>query len=716
MNRGSAKLIGVSALLASMVLVACSGGGGGGGGSGNTAGLSGTAATGTPIVGKIVAIDKNGLVFTGTTSATGAYTINVASPVAGVAPFILTVTGTAGGKAVTLNSVATAATQTVNITPLTDMIVSTAANQPGGSSLGSLCAPDAAGAVSAACTAALNTATTGTNLTDAVNAVKTIIAPLNTSNADPLNGAFVANGTGMDAVLDQIVMSPATSQGGVATVTLVAVPGATLGSVTLGTSTVAAGTATNADITAATSAQTALSEIQSCLANLSALYPANMTAAPSLATVQPFFDTSFMLNTNLNYSAITTKLSTLAPSGLARPERTFSTSGFTKFDFTKQTGNSLLNTTSAYNAVNNTAWIELSIDGGVDNQNWKMVKTADTSGCAGGWKIVGNDHMYTGVFPRVSKDQFGGTTSYSRHLSLQIPTVDSAVANNVAYAAVSTKKNGVDTGGLRLFTGNGTLGAATTIIFQTPQVPATGTRQQFMGMMGQMSTDGGTINFPAGSYYYNAEAIESCQDLNAKVNTLTTAQLTAGIPCFDETIVTTGTIFKYSIFNVGNATAGTATPVADYSYPMRLAAVPLSQAYMIANDKDLFAQNITATKTVDQLNTAAASYSTGAALDDLITFNYTLSSVYGARIDNCDVGLVDAAANLVLNAEQDMSGSATSATSCTFNTNGLNFGSLAKPAVPFAATATSGQPGRTGWMGVAGNVLGNQATSALPYL
>jgi hypothetical protein len=64
-----------------------------------------------------------------------AFTVNVAGM---TAPFILTITGTSGGQLVTLNSIATAAGQTVNITPLTDLIVSTAAGQPGGSAFASL--------------------------------------------------------------------------------------------------------------------------------------------------------------------------------------------------------------------------------------------------------------------------------------------------------------------------------------------------------------------------------------------------------------------------------------------------------------------------------------------------------------------------------------------------------------------------------------------------
>lgn len=66
--------------------------------------VSGTAAIGAPIAGSVFAIDINGKVSpAATTSALGAFTLNVAGM---TAPFILTITGTAGGQLVTLNSIA----------------------------------------------------------------------------------------------------------------------------------------------------------------------------------------------------------------------------------------------------------------------------------------------------------------------------------------------------------------------------------------------------------------------------------------------------------------------------------------------------------------------------------------------------------------------------------------------------------------------------------
>jgi hypothetical protein len=167
-----------------------------------------------------VVIDATGKISTAvaTNAATGAFTVDVAGL---TAPFLLQVVGTAGGKQVFLSSVATAAGQTVNLTPLTDLVVSAAAGVAGGGSLVDACAPSGSTAP-AACVAALKDATTGSRLSTAVSDVAKLVKDLNTAGTDVLNGAFTANGTGFDALLDKILVTPASSGSPVATVTLIA--------------------------------------------------------------------------------------------------------------------------------------------------------------------------------------------------------------------------------------------------------------------------------------------------------------------------------------------------------------------------------------------------------------------------------------------------------------------------------------------------------------
>lgn len=666
------------------VMAGCSGGGSSSAPPPPAVVISGTAATGAPIVGQVVAIDSSTprQTFAATTSAAGAYTVNVAG---GTPPFILTIVGTAGGKTVSLNSVATASGQTVNITPLTDLIVSTASGQPGGSALANLCASTVA-ADQTSCKAALSNATTGTKLSDAVTAVKNMIAPLNATGADPLNGAFTANGSGMDAVLDQILVTPAAAQGAQATVTLISVPGVQLGAVTMpatagGASTAVTVTPSPADITAATAAQTALSEIRVCLANMTSLYPANMTTAPTLAQVKSFIDPSFKMG-SMNQTMLATGLSTLPTTtagtntGMAVKGMTFTAGGFSPYDFSQQTSGTLLTTASAYSSSAGTAWVLFSFGGSATSnggtENMKFVKTTDTTGCPGGWKVAGTGRIFTWMQARINKNSYPSTV-YTRQMSFQVGTTQTD--------AEAIGKIVVTGPGLRVYSGvtSSPLGALTPItLLAAPAVTPPAVRYTFMGIQG----------------IEPAEAIYSCQELAL-------ASGTAGTPCYDETAVAPGSIFTYTAYAVDNTTL-------KYAYPMQVQAVPLARNFIVANQQDLFAQNLAAVPaSVSALNTAAAGFATGANLDGVITFTYTSSTVYGAQTNHCGIGVKDASETTVLRAEQNADGTPTQQTSCTFYTAGLNSGSLAKPAVAFG--------GNTGYMWVTNQVLGNQVVTGIPY-
>lgn len=715
-NMNSMNKVGKWLIIGSIVgtLIAACGGGGSStpAASGNNTGgtstsVSGVAASGAPIVGQVVAIDANGKTFAATTSASGAYTVNVAG---GTAPFILTVVGMSGGKAVTLNSVATAVGQTVNITPLTDLIVSTAAGQPGGAALANLCASNVA-ADQVKCKAALTAATTGTNLSAAVAAVTKMIAPLNTAGIDPLNGAFTANGTGMDGVLDAILVTPAAGQGAMATVTLIAVPTQQLGTVTMPAA--AGGVATpvtvvppTSAITATTTAATALSEIQVCLASLSALYPTNMTTPPTVAQVTPFIDPTFMAggagSTQNQTWFINNVMTVLASAGgIAQPGLTITSSGLAAFDFTPQLTTALAQGMTTASPVSATAaWVRLQVPGN-NSMNWKMVKGAAYTGCAGGWRVAGDSHVGNHMDARVSKWMFTQPTityTYKRELPLHVQTA-SAVAEGIGSIVVSGP-------GLAVYSGNATtpFGATTPITLVVPPVPvAPAVQLTALGIQGQMSTNGTNTSYPTGSFYFNAEAIQSCQDLGLIVAPQTLP--VAGTPCYDETAVAPGAVFTWT------AWSSAATPAVLYAYSYQVDAVPLSLAFAQANDKDLFVQNITPTPaTVAALNTAATAIGVGAPIDNIIKFNYTMSAVYGGTVNNCNVGLVDSTGTTVLMAEQNAMGQQTS---CTFVSAGLNSGNLNKPATAFVGTAT------TGWtsnMSVSANVLGNQIGSGIPYL
>lgn len=683
----SSAWLGISTTILATILAGC---GGGGGGAANTT-LTGTAATGAPIVGQVVAIDANGQQFSATTSATGAYTVNVAG---GTAPFILTVVGTSGGRAVTLTSVATASGQTVNITPLTDLIVSTAAGQPGGATLATLCTSTVP-ADKALCKTALTAAATPAKLDAAVTAVTSMIAPLNTTNINPLNGAFTANGTGLDAVLDAILVTPAASQGAMATVTLIAVPGAAgnLGTVTLppqpgGTASTAPITPAGANVTAAINANTVLAEIRACTASMNALYPANMTAAPTAQQLDPFVDASFSMGGQITRAAFITKGTTLGSAGgFAAPGLSLPILGLSQFSSTQQANAAaVVITSSPVSAspavIGTTAWVKMDAEAaGGGQMDFKVVKNAAYTGCPGGWKVAGSGHITPHMNARIVKSNFG-SIQYTSERAFHLNT-NNAVAESISSIVVSGP-------GLRVYapaTATG-VGAAAPITLVTPS-PSTGSVT--------MTIQGN-----------NMEAINSCQYLLAN-QTLFPA--TTGTPCYDETAVAPGAVYVWEVHGgYNNNPALNAAPGAGpvmYAFPFQISAAPLARAFVLANAANLFPQSITATpQGTAALNSAAAGFATNAALDGVIRFNYTQSAVYGALINHCGIGVTDAGNATTLQAEISAVGQQTS---CTFTTGGLNssLNGLLKPAAPFGGAAS--------YMLVSNKVLGNAAVSMQPY-
>jgi hypothetical protein len=117
------------ALATSLLLAACGGGGGGGTpASGGSATISGTAAAGLPLIGSVTLKDANGVTRTVSIGSNGAYTVDVSGL---TGPFLLRASGTAGGSTYVVHSAATTAdvNGNINITPLTDLILSNVAGQ-----------------------------------------------------------------------------------------------------------------------------------------------------------------------------------------------------------------------------------------------------------------------------------------------------------------------------------------------------------------------------------------------------------------------------------------------------------------------------------------------------------------------------------------------------------------------------------------------------------
>lgn len=153
--------------------------------------LVGTAAAGAGLTGTVTVKDADGVTRTSSIS-NGAYVINVAGL---RAPFVLRADGTAGGRHYEIHSVATAAdvNGTVNITPLTDLIVANIAGQLAASFFE---APTFS-ALTAEAISAQETALQA-RLQSVLTAVGVDVA------IDLLHSAFLPDHSGLDAALDAL--------------------------------------------------------------------------------------------------------------------------------------------------------------------------------------------------------------------------------------------------------------------------------------------------------------------------------------------------------------------------------------------------------------------------------------------------------------------------------------------------------------------------------
>ena len=193
------------------LLAACGGGGGGGGGgfgfippsssgggttppAASTTTLSGTAATGAPFAGAALTVfDQTGAkVCEVRTGDDGRYSCTL--PAGTKAPLVIQAVR---DDLVLYSTTASSATGTANVTPLTTVVVSRLA--PGGDPAKLLEAVQAnAGTVTAG--------TIGAQVKQLLDALQPLLSALGTT-IDPIGGAFSADGTGQDRVLDTLSVS-----------------------------------------------------------------------------------------------------------------------------------------------------------------------------------------------------------------------------------------------------------------------------------------------------------------------------------------------------------------------------------------------------------------------------------------------------------------------------------------------------------------------------
>ncbi|MCF8026405.1 MAG: hypothetical protein K9K82_13080 [Desulfobacteraceae bacterium] len=191
-----------------LITIVGTGGSGGGGSSGDSSGsaatISGTVAAGAPVIGKVTIKDSSSPAITEDyeISADGSYSFDVSGM---TPPFLFQAKGEVGGRTVTLHSAATEADVNgcINVTPLTDLIVSNMARQLAENYF------DGYNPVDDAITEAdLNEAEQ--NLKDRLEPILTDIGL--DASIDLLRESFSANHEGLDAVLDILRVTPSDDQ------------------------------------------------------------------------------------------------------------------------------------------------------------------------------------------------------------------------------------------------------------------------------------------------------------------------------------------------------------------------------------------------------------------------------------------------------------------------------------------------------------------------
>ena len=177
----------------SALLAAC-----GGGGDGDAAlTLKGTAAVGAPLVGAITATCKTGT-GSATSNSDGTYTVAI---VGGVGPCLLKIQPATGATLYSITS-GSGATQTANITPMTNMLVTYLLNVPGMKAA----TPEAWFAQPVVKTLLTDTTGLSNRITnDFLPALKALLPTLSVNSTDFLFTAFVANpASATDADLEKL--------------------------------------------------------------------------------------------------------------------------------------------------------------------------------------------------------------------------------------------------------------------------------------------------------------------------------------------------------------------------------------------------------------------------------------------------------------------------------------------------------------------------------
>ncbi len=544
----------VSMIAVSLLVVACGGGGTNTGGTntggtntggtntgGNTGGtttggtttggtttggassLSGVAAAGAAVANGIgYALDAaTGAQIPFTTNATtGAYSVDLTGK---SGPFLLHVRGTtSGGAPVDLYSLASSASfgTTVNVTPLSDIVVGYAAGKTT-ASLEAACTAN-----QAACPGLLNGIIANLALSNSSIVGAMPASVLNAFGVSPatfnaITTSFAATHSGVDGLLDAIQVVPPTATGtsyainlnGATTTPLVTVPVAGTGTAPTANATAP----TTAAVTQAANLATALAEVQAAVASFNQVIAAAAPGFPTVAQISPFFDANFLLN-GWNASTAATNMA----AGRAFPAGTVLIAGSQAPYSGAAWGAGATAPAPSVTYDANNCVTSLSVyfgSNGLVAGIWQYNKTiTNPVGCAGSWKAAGDQAQYYAELVPIFTKFTGGTgATYTSGFHLNTGADDTVRAVG-AYANVTISGPGLTTKANYLAKGTGV--AVTVPVTLVPPAGFTAAK------VGQGIQN--RINDP----YYFSSILDDCALLKATA--------TSATPCYDSTAAVAG--------------------------------------------------------------------------------------------------------------------------------------------------------------------------------
>ena len=502
--------------------------------------FGGVAASGYPVAaGPGYALDAvTGTEIPFTTDASGNYSVDVFGY---TGPFLIHVLAlTAGATPVSIYSIATtgSAGTIVNVTPLSDVVLAYASGVTT-QNLETACTAN-----QSACPALLtgilaSLAGANTAIVNAIPASVWSAFGITPGSFNALTTLFAATHTGLDGLLDALVIAPPSTGGGSYTITLQGATPQLLATIptsgTPGTQGAAPAAGAAPSATAVTQAQnlTAVQgEIQTLFTKITALFA---TAQPAAGQVSPFLTSNF-----LNDGDNATQFAALFA---GQPQGTVITGGgVAGYSGAPFSGSSPLPAVT-YDVNNCVTSVWVYHSGSANSLLLTdTIPTSNAAGvCTGGnWLVAGDQHVYTSeLFPRFYKSVStlaGGTVTYLT--KFQLSNDSSQSTGNPGYAGVPYNYIAITGPGIT------TIGAPTaasgTVLLLAPQ-PVTA--PAVLSPASGITFAPNYVTYDP--YYGGGGSLSSCAVILAGSNT----NYTSATPCFNANAIA-GSNYVINFVNV----------------------------------------------------------------------------------------------------------------------------------------------------------------------